>query len=71
MIGGNECAAGEIISRIFLIQSIFYSGHSVNGRNGDPMSEGRVSSILGLIPIVNVVVSRFCAFWFNFLYDFI
>ena len=31
----------------------------------------QISTILGLIPIVNVVISRFCAFWFNFLYDFI
>ena len=26
----------------------------------------QISTILGLIPIVNVVISRFCAFWFNF-----
>ena len=31
----------------------------------------QISTILGLIPIVNVVISRFCASWFNFLYDFI
>ena len=31
----------------------------------------QISTILGLIPIVNVVISRLCAFWFNFLYDFI
>ena len=31
----------------------------------------QISTILGLIPIVNVVISRFCALWFNFLYDFI
>ena len=31
----------------------------------------QISTILGMIPIVNVVISRFCALWFNFLYDFI
>ena len=31
----------------------------------------QISTILGLIPIVNVVISRFCVFWFNLLYDFI
>ena len=31
----------------------------------------QIITILGLIPIVNEVISRCCAFWFNFLYDFI